>query len=129
MGGGLGAGDGEGTGGEEGTGDETRDEVGDIDDRTAGPFGVQLTASRRTIATAARISGETWRRPGNYAPSTLSASMAVDLDRLGRANLKEVGDNRIDDVLSFIDRRVEHMPSDMALHRPREAQQRRIADL
>jgi hypothetical protein len=30
--------------------------------------------------------------------------MAVDLERIGRATLKELGDIRIDDVLSFIDR-------------------------
>jgi len=33
--------------------------------------------------------------------------MAVDLDRIGRASLKELGDIRIDDVLSFIDRGIE----------------------
>jgi len=38
------------------------------------------------------------------AASTLDAPMAVNLDRIGRASLKELGDIRIDDVLSFIDR-------------------------
>src|SRR2546423_15289498 len=40
--------------------------------------------------------------PPDPAP-TLGAAMAVDLDRIGRASLKELGDIRIDDVLSFID--------------------------
>src|SRR6266851_10490962 len=118
-----------GAGDEEGTGDETRDEAGDVEDRTAGPFAVQPTASRRTIASAARISGETRRRPGNYAPSTLSASMAVDLDRIGRASLKELGDIRIDDVLSFIDRGIENMPSYMDLYRRWESQQWAVSDI
>jgi ribonucleoside-diphosphate reductase beta chain len=42
---------------------------------------------------------------------------AVDLDRIGRASLKELGDIRIDDVLSFIDRGIENMPSYMDLYR------------
>jgi hypothetical protein len=41
---------------------------GDADDRTAGPFAVQPTASSRRIGSAARISVETLRQPGNYAP-------------------------------------------------------------
>jgi ribonucleoside-diphosphate reductase beta chain len=99
------------------------------DDLTAGPFAVQPTARRRRIPSAARISGETWRRPWNYAPSTLSAPMAVDLDRIGRASLKELGDIRIDDVLSFIDRGIENMPSYMDLYRRWESQQWKVADL
>jgi ribonucleoside-diphosphate reductase beta chain len=55
--------------------------------------------------------------------------MAVDLDRIGRASLKELGDIRIDDVLSFIDRGIENMPSYMDLYRRWESQQWAVADL
>jgi ribonucleoside-diphosphate reductase beta chain len=55
--------------------------------------------------------------------------MAVDLERIARANLKELGDIRIDDVLSFIDRGIENMPSYMDLYRRWEAQQWAVADL
>jgi len=55
--------------------------------------------------------------------------MAVDLDRIGRASLKELGDIRIDDVLSFIDRGIEKMPSYMDLYRRWEAQQWAVGDL
>src|SRR5256886_9867909 len=55
--------------------------------------------------------------------------MAVDLDRIGRASLKEMGDVRIDDVLSFMDRGIENMPSYMDLYRRWEAQQWAVADL
>ena len=55
--------------------------------------------------------------------------MAVDLDRIGRASLKELGDIRIDDVLSFIDRGIENMPSYMDLYRRWEAQQWAVGDL
>src|SRR2546427_827039 len=55
--------------------------------------------------------------------------MAVDLDRIGRASLKELGDIRIDDVLSFIDRGIENMPSHMDLYRRWEAQQWAVADI
>ncbi len=55
--------------------------------------------------------------------------MAVDLDRIGRASLKELGDIRIDDVLSFVDRGIENMPSYMDLYRRWEAQQWAVADL
>src|SRR5256886_7341980 len=48
---------------------------------------------------------------------------AVDLDRIGRASLRELGDIRIDDVLSFIDRGIEKMPSYMDLYRRWEAPQ------
>ena len=54
---------------------------------------------------------------------------ATDLDRIGRATLKELGDIRIDDVLSFIDRGIENMPSYMDLYRRWEAQQWAVADL
>jgi ribonucleoside-diphosphate reductase beta chain len=55
--------------------------------------------------------------------------MAVDLDRIGRASLKELGDIRIDDVLSFIDRGIENMPSYMDLYRRWEAQQWAVGDI
>jgi ribonucleoside-diphosphate reductase beta chain len=55
--------------------------------------------------------------------------MGVDLDRVGRANLKELGDIRIDDVLAFIDRGIENMPSYMDLYRRWEAQQWAVGDL
>ena len=54
---------------------------------------------------------------------------AVDLDRIGRASLKELGDIRIDDVLSFIDRGIENMPSYMDLYRRWESQQWSVGDL
>ena len=52
-----------------------------------------------------------------------------DLERIARANLAELGDIRIDDVLSFIDRGIENMPSYMDLYRRWEAQQWAVADL
>ena len=55
--------------------------------------------------------------------------MAVDLDRIGRASLKELGDIRIDDVLSFIDRGIENMPTYMDLYRRWETQQWAVADI
>jgi ribonucleoside-diphosphate reductase beta chain len=55
--------------------------------------------------------------------------MSVDIDRIGHASLKELGDIRIDDVLSFIDRGIETMPSYMDLYRRWEAQQWAVADL
>ena len=55
--------------------------------------------------------------------------MAVDLERIGRASLRELGDIRIDDVLSFIDRGIEKMPSYMDLYRRWEAQQWAVSDL
>ena len=55
--------------------------------------------------------------------------MATDLDRIGRASLRELGDIRIDDVLAFIDRGVENMPSYMDLYRRWEKQQWSVADL
>src|SRR5438270_3807934 len=54
---------------------------------------------------------------------------ATDLERVGRANLREMGDIRIDDVLSFIDRGIENMPSYMDLYRRWEAQQWAVSDL
>jgi ribonucleoside-diphosphate reductase beta chain len=54
---------------------------------------------------------------------------AVDLEHIGRASLKELGDIRIDDVLSFIDRGIENMPSYMDLYRRWESQQWAVGDL
>ena len=54
---------------------------------------------------------------------------STDLDRIGTATLKELGDIRIDDVLSFIDRGIENMPSYMDLYRRWEAQQWAVSDL
>ena len=53
----------------------------------------------------------------------------TDLDRIGRATLRELGDIRIDDVLAFIDRGIENMPSYMDLYRRWEAQQWAVGDL
>src|SRR5499427_4266572 len=54
---------------------------------------------------------------------------AVDLERIGRASLKELGDIRIDDVLAFIDRGIENMPSYLDLYRRWEAQQWSVGDI
>ena len=55
--------------------------------------------------------------------------MAVDEDRIASAGLKELGDIRIDDVLAFIDRGIENMPSYMDLYRRWESQQWAVSDL
>src|SRR5579872_3882104 len=55
--------------------------------------------------------------------------MAVDEDRIAAAGLKELGDIRIDDVLAFIDRGIENMPSYMDLYRRWESQQWAVSDL
>jgi ribonucleoside-diphosphate reductase beta chain len=52
-----------------------------------------------------------------------------DLQRVAKANLKELGDIRIDDVLAFIDRGIENMPSYMDLYRRWESQQWSVGDL
>ncbi|TAN32539.1 hypothetical protein EPN29_07880 [bacterium] len=52
-----------------------------------------------------------------------------DLERIARADLKQLGDIRIDDVLSFIDRGIENMPSYADLYRRWESQQWAVADL
>ena len=52
-----------------------------------------------------------------------------DMDKIARAGLKELGDIRIDDVLSFIDRGIEKMPSYMDLYRRWESQQWSVGDL
>src|SRR5206468_3211899 len=59
----------------------------------------------------------------------LTPRMALDLDRIGRASLRELGDIRIDDVLSFIDRGIEKMPSYMDLYRRWESQQWAVGDI
>lgn len=51
------------------------------------------------------------------------------LQRVARANLVELGDIRIDDVLLFIDRGLERMPSYMDLYRRWETQQWAVSDL
>ncbi len=53
----------------------------------------------------------------------------ADLERVGRASLTELGDIRIDDVLSFIDRGSENMPSYMDLYRRWESQQWAVSDI
>jgi ribonucleoside-diphosphate reductase beta chain len=58
-----------------------------------------------------------------------SKSASPDFERIARANLNELGDIRIDDVLSFIDRGIEHMPSYMDLYRRWESQQWAVSDL
>ena len=57
--------------------------------------------------------------------------MAVEdrLARIATADLKEMGDIRIDDVLEFIDRGIENWPSYMELYQRWEAQQWRVSDL
>jgi ribonucleoside-diphosphate reductase beta chain len=52
-----------------------------------------------------------------------------DADRVATATLKELGDIRIDDVLAFIDRGIESMPSYMDLYRRWEKQPWAVADL
>jgi ribonucleoside-diphosphate reductase beta chain len=51
------------------------------------------------------------------------------LARIARADLRELGDIRIDDVLLFIDRGLENMPSYMDLYRRWESQQWAVSDL
>jgi ribonucleoside-diphosphate reductase beta chain len=52
-----------------------------------------------------------------------------ELERIATADLRQLGDIRIDDVLSFIDRGIEHMPSYMDLYRRWESQQWAVGDL
>lgn len=52
-----------------------------------------------------------------------------DMEKIARADLKQLGDIRIDDVLSFIDRGIEKMPSYMDLYRRWESQQWSVGDL
>src|SRR2546430_14892093 len=55
--------------------------------------------------------------------------MAVAPEHIGRASLRELGDIRIDDVLSFIDRGIENMTSYRDLCRRWESQQWSVGDL
>jgi ribonucleoside-diphosphate reductase beta chain len=55
--------------------------------------------------------------------------LAPDLDRIARADLKQLGDIRIDDVLMFIDRGLENWPTYLDLFRRWEKQQWAVADL
>jgi ribonucleoside-diphosphate reductase beta chain len=52
-----------------------------------------------------------------------------ELERIAMADLRQLGDIRIDDVLSFIDRGIENMPSYMDLYRRWESQQWAVGDL
>src|SRR5207245_1767925 len=63
------------------------------------------------------------------AVETEREKLEPDLERIARASLKELGDIRIDDVLSFIDRGIENMPSYMDLYRRWESQQWAVGDL
>ena len=60
---------------------------------------------------------------------TRTEPLDPELDHIARASLKELGDIRIDDVLLFIDRGIENMPSYMDLYRRWERQQWAVADL
>src|SRR5258708_19828949 len=63
------------------------------------------------------------------AVETEREKLEPDLERIAQATLKELGDIRIDDVLSFIDRGIEKMPSYMDLYRRWESQQWSVSDL
>src|SRR6267143_1923112 len=63
------------------------------------------------------------------AGETEREKLEPDLERIAQATLKELGDIRIDDVLSFIDRGIEKMPSYMDLYRRWESQQWSVGDL
>jgi ribonucleoside-diphosphate reductase beta chain len=52
-----------------------------------------------------------------------------ELERVARADLKQLGNIRIDDVLSFIDRGLDNMPSYMDLFHRWETQQWAVSDL
>jgi ribonucleoside-diphosphate reductase beta chain len=52
-----------------------------------------------------------------------------ELERIAAADLRQLGDIRIDDVLAFIDRGIENMPSYMDLYRRWESQQWAVGDL
>ncbi len=55
--------------------------------------------------------------------------MPPHLERVARATLQEMGDLRIDDVLEFIDRGIENMPSYLDLYHRWETQQWAVSDL
>lgn len=56
-------------------------------------------------------------------------SLPPELERVDRATLREMGDIRVDDVLAFIDRGLENMPSYVDLYRRWERQQWSVYDL
>lgn len=60
---------------------------------------------------------------------TRPETLAPELQRVADADLKGLGDIRIDDVLEFIDRGLENMPSYMDLYRRWERQQWAVSDL
>ena len=60
---------------------------------------------------------------------TRSEILAPDLQRVADADLTSLGDIRIDDVLEFIDRGLENLPTYLDLYRRWEKQQWAIADL
>ncbi|HKF74819.1 MAG TPA: hypothetical protein VKF59_01645 [Candidatus Dormibacteraeota bacterium] len=60
---------------------------------------------------------------------TRTERLDPQLERVARASLKELGDIRIDDVLLFIDRGLENMPSYLDLYRRWERQQWAVSDL
>lgn len=60
---------------------------------------------------------------------TRTERLDPELERVARASLEELGDIRIDDVLLFIDRGLENMPSYMDLYRRWESQQWAVSDL
>ena len=51
------------------------------------------------------------------------------MERVARASLKQLGDIRIDDVLLFIDRGLDNMPSYMDLYHRWERQQWAVSDI
>ena len=55
--------------------------------------------------------------------------LSPELERIARASLKELGDIRVDDVLEFLDRGLENMPSYLDLYRRWERQQWAVSDL
>ncbi|MGH7903454.1 MAG: ribonucleotide-diphosphate reductase subunit beta [Candidatus Dormibacteraceae bacterium] len=56
-------------------------------------------------------------------------ALPPELERVDRATLTEMGDIRVDDVLAFIDRGLENMPTYMDLYRRWERQQWSVYDL
>lgn len=56
-------------------------------------------------------------------------TLAPELARIAGADLKQLGDIRIDDVLEFLDRGLENMPSYLDLYRRWEKQQWAVSDL
>jgi ribonucleoside-diphosphate reductase beta chain len=61
--------------------------------------------------------------------TTEADRLPADLVRVASADLQQLGDIRIDDVLRFIDRGLERMPSYMDLYRRWESQQWAVSDL